>query len=268
VRESSSGPSRCRGTSCAPLRLLPGRAQAASCDPVRPGCSSLKRFCCELADQEKRERRARHSIRTAERPTTPSQENRHARRPYFTHYLVSGLRGAADSDKDLRVTLAEASPTRPAGRRIHSELGRGDTAAPFSSLCSLGTVTWCSLICVRPPRSLHVRRAAGRVRRHHEHRRAAVVFETRRSKRTTASTSPCPAAVTPSICGGRTPSGWPEGDPALGRNDLTARDDFSPQSYPRRLAKKGSLLSCTTSRAQRWGHVGRRSCKGWASWGS
>jgi hypothetical protein len=38
----------------------------------------------------------------------PAQESDQLRGGVFTHYLVSGLRGAADADRDLRVTLAEA----------------------------------------------------------------------------------------------------------------------------------------------------------------
>ena len=37
-----------------------------------------------------------------------SQESEALRASYFTHHLLSGLRGAADADRDGRVTLSEA----------------------------------------------------------------------------------------------------------------------------------------------------------------
>ena len=48
------------------------------------------------------------AILTSSSASETSQESDHVGASFFTHYLVSGLRGAADQDADRRVTLAEA----------------------------------------------------------------------------------------------------------------------------------------------------------------
>jgi hypothetical protein len=49
-----------------------------------------------------------HAFLTASSADEAAQESDRIAGGYFTHYLVSGLRGAADSSRDGRVTLAEA----------------------------------------------------------------------------------------------------------------------------------------------------------------
>ena len=49
-----------------------------------------------------------HAILTASAEDEAAQESDRIGGSFFTHYLVSGLRGAADSSADGRVTLTEA----------------------------------------------------------------------------------------------------------------------------------------------------------------
>jgi hypothetical protein len=49
-----------------------------------------------------------HAFLTSSAETEAAQESDHIGASYFTHYLVSGLRGAADVTGDRRVTLTEA----------------------------------------------------------------------------------------------------------------------------------------------------------------
>lgn len=41
-------------------------------------------------------------------PTSPAHESDRLRSSFFSHHLITGLRGAADADGDERVALSEA----------------------------------------------------------------------------------------------------------------------------------------------------------------
>lgn len=49
-----------------------------------------------------------YAIITSSAPNELSQESREIRGAFFTHYLISGLRGAGDASRDGKVTLSEA----------------------------------------------------------------------------------------------------------------------------------------------------------------
>jgi hypothetical protein len=67
-----------------------------------------------------------HAFLTSSAATEVAQESDRIRASYFTHYLVSGLRGAADSSGDGRITLNEAYQfafSETLGRTVDSKGG-------------------------------------------------------------------------------------------------------------------------------------------------
>jgi hypothetical protein len=66
-----------------------------------------------------------HAFLTSSAINEVAQESSRIGASFFTHYLVSGLRGAADANRDRRVTLQEAYQFASAETLAHTEKTRG-----------------------------------------------------------------------------------------------------------------------------------------------
>ena len=66
-----------------------------------------------------------HAFLTSSAVNEVAQESNRIGASFFTHYLVSGLRGAADANRDRRVTLQEAYQFASAETLAHTEKTRG-----------------------------------------------------------------------------------------------------------------------------------------------
>jgi hypothetical protein len=66
-----------------------------------------------------------HAFLTSSALNEVAQESSRIGASFFTHYLVSGLRGAADANRDRRVTLQEAYQFASAETLAHTEKTRG-----------------------------------------------------------------------------------------------------------------------------------------------
>ena len=79
------------------------------------------------------------AILTSSSASETSQESDHIGASFFTHYLVSGLRGAADQDADRRVTLAEAYRFAFHETLARTEQTRGGAQHPAYDFQLVGT---------------------------------------------------------------------------------------------------------------------------------
>jgi len=80
-----------------------------------------------------------HAILTSSSETEVSQESDRIRGSFFTHHLVSGMRGAADLSHDGRVTLTEAYQFAFNETLAHTENTRGGAQHPTYDIELAGT---------------------------------------------------------------------------------------------------------------------------------
>ena len=94
-----------------------------------------------------------HAYLTASSENESAQESDRLGAAYFTHYLVSGLRGAADVSHDGRVTLSEAYQYAFTETLARTETSRGGPqhASYDFQLTGKGDLVMTDLHAPRPP---------------------------------------------------------------------------------------------------------------------